>query len=70
MPGQQHPDPYYRGMDTRPDPNNMVPISEAEFQEIMERNKTVSSSAIARAVQDASGGLYKHMFLSTDSLFN
>jgi cleavage and polyadenylation specificity factor subunit 6/7 len=44
-------------MDTRPDQNNMVPISEAEFQEIMERNKTVSSSAIARAVQDASGGL-------------
>jgi cleavage and polyadenylation specificity factor subunit 6/7 len=34
----------------------MLPISEAEFQEIMERNKTVSSSAIARAVQDASAG--------------
>jgi len=55
-PGQQHPDPYYRGMDTRPDQSNMMPISEAEFQEIMERNKTVSSSAIARAVQDASAG--------------
>jgi cleavage and polyadenylation specificity factor subunit 6/7 len=38
----------------------MVPISEAEFQEIMERNKTVSSSAIARAVQDASAGLNIH----------
>jgi cleavage and polyadenylation specificity factor subunit 6/7 len=56
MPGQPHPDPYYRGVDTRPDPTNMLPISEAEFQEIMERNKTVSSSAIARAVQDASAG--------------
>jgi len=36
----------------------MLPISEVEFQEIMERNKTVSSSAIARAVQDASAGLF------------
>jgi len=53
VPGQPHPDPYYRGVDA---PANMVPISEAEFQEIMERNKTVSSSAIARAVQDASAG--------------
>lgn len=43
-------------MDTRSDPSNMLPISEGEFQEIMERNKTVSSSAIARAVQDASAG--------------
>ena len=56
MPGQPHPDPYYRGVDARGDPGNMMPISEAEFQEIMERNKTVSSSAIARAVQDASAG--------------
>ncbi|CAF1124062.1 unnamed protein product [Rotaria sp. Silwood1] len=55
-PGQPHPDPYYRSVDTRSDPSNMVPISEAEFQEIMDRNKTVSSSAIARAVQDASAG--------------
>ncbi|CAF3716741.1 unnamed protein product [Rotaria sordida] len=53
MPGQPHPDPYYRGVDN---PTSMVTISEAEFQEIMERNKTVSSSAIARAVQDASAG--------------
>lgn len=56
VPGQVHPDPYYRGVEARPDPSAMVPISEAEFQEIMERNKTVSSSAIARAVQDASAG--------------
>jgi cleavage and polyadenylation specificity factor subunit 6/7 len=53
MPGQPHSDPYYRGVDA---PTNMVAISEAEFQDIMERNKTVSSSAIARAVQDASAG--------------
>ena len=32
-------------------------ISEAEFEEILQRNKTVSSSAISRAVQDASAGL-------------
>jgi len=57
MPGQVHPDPYYRGGDT---PTSMVSISEAEFQEIMERNKVVSSSAIARAVQDASSGMYRH----------
>jgi cleavage and polyadenylation specificity factor subunit 6/7 len=31
-------------------------VSEAEFEEILQRNKTVSSSAISRAVQDASAG--------------
>ena len=31
-------------------------ISEAEFEEVMGRNRTVSSSAIARAVADASTG--------------
>jgi len=31
-------------------------LSEAEFEEILQRNKTVSSSAISRAVQDASSG--------------
>ena len=31
-------------------------LSEAEFDEILSRNKTVSSSAISRAVQDASSG--------------
>ncbi|CAF1075212.1 unnamed protein product [Adineta ricciae] len=53
--GQPHPDPYYRGADASA---SMAPISEAEFQEIMERNKNVSSSAISRAVQDASAGDY------------
>jgi len=32
-------------------------ISEAEFEEVMGRNRTVSSSAIARAVADASIGI-------------
>ena len=31
-------------------------LSEPEFEEIMSRNRTVSSSAIARAVQDAANG--------------
>lgn len=51
--GQPHADPYYRGVDAS---TNVAPISENEFQEIMERNKTVSSSAINRAVLDASTG--------------
>jgi cleavage and polyadenylation specificity factor subunit 6/7 len=34
------------------------PISEVEFEEIMGRNRTVSSSAIARAVSDAAAGEY------------
>jgi len=33
-------------------------LSEPEFEEIMSRNRTVSSSAIARAVQDAANGEY------------
>lgn len=33
-------------------------INEAEFEEIMGRNRTVSSSAIARAVSDAAAGEY------------
>ncbi|XP_077558904.1 cleavage and polyadenylation specificity factor subunit 6-like isoform X19 [Haemaphysalis longicornis] len=45
--------PY--SVDPRQDPLN-PPINEAEFEEIMSRNRTVSSSAIARAVADASAG--------------
>lgn len=56
MPGQPHPDPYYRGLDVRHDPTGVAQMSEAEFKEIMERNKNVSSSAITRAVEDASDG--------------
>ncbi|XP_063696970.1 cleavage and polyadenylation specificity factor subunit 6 isoform X2 [Culicoides brevitarsis] len=33
-------------------------LSEVEFEEIMTRNRTVSSSAIARAISDASAGEY------------
>ena len=33
-------------------------ISEVDFEEIMARNRTVSSSAIARAVSDAAAGEY------------
>ncbi|XP_021698727.1 cleavage and polyadenylation specificity factor subunit CG7185 isoform X1 [Aedes aegypti] len=39
--------------------HNIAPqLSEAEFEEIMTRNRTVSSSAIARAVSDAAAGEY------------
>lgn len=38
--------------------NGATMISEAEFQEIMNRNQTVSSSAIHRAVSDAASGDY------------
>lgn len=37
-------------------PDGPPPISEVEFEEIMGRNRTVSSSAIARAVSDAAAG--------------
>lgn len=40
----------------RPEPQSPA-LSEQEFEEIFQRNKTVSSSAISRAVQDASAGL-------------
>lgn len=49
MPGQ--------GFDAPP-VNSQPPISEVEFEEIMGRNRTVSSSAIARAVSDAAAGEY------------
>ena len=35
-----------------------TPLREAEFEEIMNRNRAISSSAISRAVSDASAGLY------------
>lgn len=41
-----------------PPTNSQPPISEVEFEEIMGRNRTVSSSAIARAVSDAAAGEY------------
>lgn len=36
--------------------NGNMGISEVEFEEIMNRNRTVSSSAISRAVRDAATG--------------
>ncbi|XP_015929088.1 cleavage and polyadenylation specificity factor subunit 6 [Parasteatoda tepidariorum] len=66
-PASQAPDLYnrpppvqfsdYRSITDRgPEPSSS--ISDAEFEEIMGRNRTVSSSAIARAVADASAGDY------------
>ncbi|VDM46525.1 unnamed protein product [Toxocara canis] len=39
-------------------PSSVEGMSEAEFEEIMNRNRTVSSSAITRAVSDAAAGDY------------
>lgn len=36
--------------------SSRAPLSEAEFEEIMNRNRAISSSAISRAVSDASAG--------------
>lgn len=41
-----------------PEPVIAPQLSEVEFEEIMARNRTVSSSAIARAVSDAAAGEY------------
>jgi len=38
------------------DSSSTPSLSDEEFQEILTRNKSVSSSAISRAVQDASQG--------------
>jgi cleavage and polyadenylation specificity factor subunit 6/7 len=42
-------------MDHRDAPPTIT-MSEAEFEEVMGRNRTVSSSAISRAVADAATG--------------
>lgn len=39
-----------------------APLSEAEFEEIMNRNRAISSSAISRAVSDASAGNHTPVF--------
>ncbi|EEC08601.1 cleavage and polyadenylation specificity factor, putative [Ixodes scapularis] len=57
--GRPPPAPYtqdYRGHTNDRQDSLNPPINEAEFEEIMSRNRTVSSSAIARAVADASAG--------------
>ncbi|XP_065579070.1 cleavage and polyadenylation specificity factor subunit 6-like isoform X2 [Artemia franciscana] len=52
FPPPHHPPPPPAGIADQPT------ISEAEFEEIMSRNRTVSSSAISRAVADAAVGDY------------
>ena len=42
---------------SRHDRSSSPQITDAEFDEILLRNKTVSSSAISRAVSDASTGM-------------
>lgn len=55
-PSVQQP-PY--GPPSMPDHrSDMGQISEQEFEDIMSRNRTVSSSAIGRAVSDAAAGEY------------
>ncbi|CAI5785582.1 cleavage and polyadenylation specificity factor subunit 6 isoform X2 [Podarcis lilfordi] len=55
------PPPYDRG-DYGPPGREIdaarTPLSEAEFEEIMNRNRAISSSAISRAVSDASAAEY------------
>lgn len=54
--GQHHDNPYYRPNERQEMFPGQQQISEEEFIEIMEKNKSVSSSAISRAVTDASAG--------------
>ncbi|GIX84338.1 cleavage and polyadenylation specificity factor subunit 6 [Caerostris extrusa] len=48
----------YRSVGDRGTESSAPAVSDAEFEEIMGRNRTVSSSAIARAVADASAADY------------
>ncbi len=52
----------FRDMDS-----SRAPLSEAEFEEIMNRNRAISSSAISRAVSDASAGVNTHTHTHTHS---
>uniref|UniRef100_A0A671KFV3 Cleavage and polyadenylation specificity factor subunit 6 n=1 Tax=Sinocyclocheilus anshuiensis TaxID=1608454 RepID=A0A671KFV3_9TELE len=54
------PPPYDReyGPGGRDMDSSRTPLSEAEFEEIMNRNRAISSSAISRAVSDASAADY------------
>ncbi len=49
--------PHPHQMATVP-PNNPLKMNDLEFQEALEKNRIVSSTAISRAVQDASMGQY------------
>jgi len=48
------------GPSSRPYMSNDMGMSEQELEEIMSRNRTVSSSAIARAVADAAAGEFSN----------
>lgn len=48
----------FEGGGPAPVPSTMDGLSDAEFEEIMNRNRTVSSSAITRAVSDAAANDY------------
>lgn len=52
------PQPPYGGPGPDHRSDGPPPLSEQEIEEIMGRNRTVSSSAIARAVSDAAAGEY------------
>ena len=56
-PGQPQPGMAQQMPPAGHTPDGSAPaLSDEEFQEILTRNKSVSSSAISRAVQDASQG--------------
>ena len=56
-PGQpSYPQVYYRAPDVRHDPPDPESLSQEAFQELIERQKTLASGAIVRAVQDACAG--------------
>lgn len=44
------------------DTQMMLQITEAEFEELMNKNRTVSTNAISRAVSDAATGIYTNDF--------
>lgn len=56
--GPQTAKPANNASFNEPAPPSSSSLSEVEFEEIMTRNRTVSSSAIARAVSDAAAGEY------------
>ena len=44
------------------------PMTEAEFEEIMAKNRSVSSGAISRAVADASAGEFNFFSIKTNKI--
>lgn len=56
IPGQPSQNMGQQMPSSHPAESSAPALSDEEFQEILTRNKSVSSSAISRAVQDASQG--------------